>query len=92
MDAGYLGPHRGPSVAGDGTIRALAEAAVLGLPVERMYRSRDGDEKALLNAVRTEAGVVVNELMDSLARKIVKEYSEAQERGRKKSAGKSKGG
>ncbi len=65
-------------------MRALAEAAVFGLPVDRMINSRDGAELALLEKVRVESAQVIDDLLTALARKIVKEQADAQERGRKK--------
>lgn len=65
-------------------IRVLAEAAVFGVPVDRMLRSRDADEVAMWEAVRVEANKVVDDLMTTLARKIVKEQADAQERGKHK--------
>lgn len=56
----------------------------MGLPVERFYRSRDSAELALLDEVRLEGAKLLDELMTSLARKIVKEEADAQARGRKK--------
>lgn len=82
MDAGHVPAHRGPFVAGEGTIRALAECAVLGIPVLPYLRSRDPEERALLEAARIEAVKVVDELMTNLARKIVKEQADAQKRGK----------
>lgn len=84
MDAIDEGADRGPSVAGDGTLRAIAEAAVLGLPVRRMVHTRDGDEIAFWEGVRKEAAKVYDELLTNLARKIVEETSKAQDRGKKK--------
>jgi hypothetical protein len=84
MDAGHVSTRRGPSVAGEGTIRALAEAGLMGLPVDRMILSKDGDELALYEAIRQEGSEVLDGILDSLARKIVKEYADAKERGRKK--------
>jgi hypothetical protein len=85
LDAGHLHSRRGPSVAGEDYVRALAEAAVFGLPIQRMYRSSDGDELALLEAVRRESANVIDQLLDNLAKKIVREYARAREEGRKKS-------
>ena len=62
----------------------LAEAAVLGIPVDRLIRSRDPEERQLLEAIRKEAVNVIDDLMTNLARKIVKEQSEAQKRGERK--------
>jgi hypothetical protein len=87
VDADHEGSSGGPSVAGDGTIRAIAEAAVLGLPVQRMVLSRDGDEVAFWDAVRVEAVKVYDTHLTNLARKIVEEHSKAEERGRKKKPG-----
>lgn len=84
MDAGYGKIRRGPSVAGEDGIRVLAEATVLGLPIERILRSRDGDELAVYEAIRLESINVLDELMTALARKIVYEQSQAQKRGEKK--------
>lgn len=80
MDAGYVQVRRGPSVAGKDSIRVLAEAAVFGLPVDRMLRSGDGDEVAMYEAIRCEAVYVIDDLMTNLARKIVKEQADAQNR------------
>lgn len=49
-----------------------------------MLRSGDGDELAMYEAIRHEASDVLDGLLDTLARKIVKEYSDAKDRGRKK--------
>lgn len=49
-----------------------------------MLRSGDGDELAMYEAIRHEASDIVDGYLDSLARKIVKEYSDAKERGRRK--------
>lgn len=62
----------------------VAEAAILGLPVTRIIRTRDSDERALLDAARLEGAQLLDDLMTVLARKIVKETADAQERGRKK--------
>ena len=83
MDAGHLEARGGPSVAGEGTIRVIAEAAFLGIPIDRFIRSRDPEELQLLEAVRKEAAVILDETLTSLARKIVQETADAQERGRK---------
>jgi hypothetical protein len=68
--------------------RAIAEAGILGLPVDRFIRSRDPEERALLDRARHEGFKVLDGMMDALARKIVKETADAQERGRKKKGGK----
>lgn len=62
----------------------MAEAGILGLPVERMYRSSDPDELALLDAVRLEGARVLSEILTELSRKIVKEQADAEERGRRR--------
>lgn len=62
----------------------LAEAGLLGLPVERMYRSQDRDEQELLKAALVEARDVFEDLATIIACKIVKEQAEAQKRGRNK--------
>lgn len=85
MDAGHLEADRGPYVAGEGTIRALAEAAVLGLPVEQILRTRDGDERSVWDAVRQEAASVKDTELRNLARYIVEEYAKARNRGEKQS-------
>lgn len=85
MDAGHVQARRGPSVAGDGTVRFLAEAAVFGLPVHRIMYSRDPLERELLREALTEAVKVVDDLHTNLARKIVHEYAEAKKKGDKKS-------
>lgn len=59
----------------------IAESAIFGLPVDRLIRTRDGVERDLLAAVHAKAVEVADELQTSLARKIVKEYADAQKRG-----------
>jgi hypothetical protein len=49
-----------------------------------MLQTQDGTERDTWEAVRVEANNVMNDLLDSLARKIVKETADAQERGKKK--------
>ncbi len=63
----------------------VAEAAILGLPVDRLLRTSDPDERRLLDAARIEGGHLMDDLMTTLARKIVNEYVAAVERGRKRS-------
>lgn len=50
--------------------------------MDRLLRTRDGDERAVWEEVRKEASNVVDELLTNLARKIVKETADAQERGK----------
>lgn len=59
----------------------LAEAAIFGLPVDRLIRTTNGVERNLLLAVHAEAVKVHEDLQTSLARKIVEEYAKAQKRG-----------
>lgn len=47
-------------------------------------RTRDPEERQLLDEIRKEGAVLLNETLDNLARKIVKEQSDAQKRGSKK--------
>jgi hypothetical protein len=61
----------------------LAEAAIFGLPVDRLLRTTNGVERDLLVAIHKEAVGVYEDLQMNLARKIVKEYSDAQRRGGK---------
>lgn len=61
----------------------LAEAAIFGIPVDRLLRTTDPTERALLVGMHREAQEVVNDLMTNLARKIVEEYAKAQNRGAK---------
>lgn len=68
--------------------RAIAEAGILGLPVERYIRSRDSEERAVIDRARHEGFKVLDDILTTLARKIVKETADAQERGRKKGKGK----
>lgn len=84
MDAGHDPPGGGPSVASEDQIRYLAEAALLGLPVVRMYRTRDPEEAGLLRAMHQEAIKVADEVRRDLARKIVEEYGQAKERGERR--------
>lgn len=56
----------------------------MGLPVERMLRTHDGDERDFWEAVRLEAPKVIDDLLKNLARYIVNETAEAQKRGKKK--------
>lgn len=49
-----------------------------------MLWSRDGDEVAMYEAIRLEAIHVVDDFMTNLARKIVYEQSQAQNRGKNK--------
>lgn len=84
MDADDEEAHRGPSVAGEGTIRWLAEAAFVGVPVLEYLRTEDSDERALLAAVKEEGVKVLSDTITNLAREIVKETAEAQKRGSKK--------
>lgn len=84
MDAGHVQARGGPFVAGEGTIRLLAEAAVLGVPVDRLLRTSDETERLLLQAVVKEAWEVLRTVHTELARKIVNEYAEARKRGEKK--------
>jgi hypothetical protein len=65
-------------------VRAIAEAAFLGIPVIPFLRSRDPEERALLDAARVEGAKLLDETLTSLARKIVKETADAQKRGEKK--------
>jgi hypothetical protein len=83
VDAGHHPSRGGPSVADETQIRILAEAAVHGLPILRMYRSRDPEEIDLLEAVRKEAINVADDMRLDLARKIVQETADAQKRGEK---------
>lgn len=62
----------------------IAEAAFLGLPVDRLLRSRDPAELELLDRARLEGAKLLDETLTTLARKFVKETAEAQERGRKR--------
>lgn len=62
----------------------MAEAALIGLPVGRFLETRDPDEFALLDRARVEGFKVLDDLLTSLARKIVKETADAQKRGQKK--------
>jgi len=66
----------------------LAEAALVGVPVDRLIRSRDSEEVALLHRVRAQGAKLLDEIMTDLARRIVKEQADAEERGRKKNKGK----
>jgi hypothetical protein len=49
-----------------------------------MLRTQDSTERDMFEEVRKEAVVVVGELFDLLAHKIVEETAKAQERGAKK--------
>jgi hypothetical protein len=60
----------------------LAEAAVLGIPVGRLIRTTNGVERDFLIAIHKEAIKVMDDLHTKLARKIVKEYGDAQTRGK----------
>lgn len=62
----------------------LAEAAIIGLPVGRFIHSRDPVERDLLEAARVAGQKLLDDLMTNLARKIVKETADAQNRGAKK--------
>lgn len=62
----------------------LAEAAVLGVPVDRLLNTTDPMEKGLLEKMVKEAAEVLDEIHTNLARKIVNEYAKARERGKKK--------
>lgn len=84
MDARHFKVHRGPSVAGAEIPRLLAEAAFAGIPIDRLIRSRDSNERDLLLAVHKESIPLIDKLIDKLAYAIVKEQSEAQARGAKK--------
>lgn len=81
MDAGHVQVRRGPSVVGEGTARALAEACLLGLPARAMLRSHDPDEQDVWEEVRVEAAKLWDEMMTTMARKIVHEQAEAEKRG-----------
>lgn len=81
MDAGHVQASRGPYVAGEGTIRAFAEASVFGLPVERMLHTHDETERDFWNAVRQESAQVVETLMTNFARIWIREYASAKKRG-----------
>lgn len=52
-----------------------------------MLRTHDETERDFWEAVRKEASEVVDNLMTNLARKIVNEYAEARNKGKKKSGG-----
>jgi hypothetical protein len=62
----------------------LAEAALFGIPVDRLLRTKDPTERALLVSMHKEAQGVVDDLLTNLARKIVEEYAKAQNRGAKR--------
>lgn len=81
MDAGHLKARRGPSVAGAGTPRLLAEAAFAGIPIDRLIRTRNSNERDLLLAIHGESVKLMDDLIDKLAQAIVREYSDAQKRG-----------
>lgn len=85
MDAGHIQASGGPFVAGEISIRVLAECAILGVPVTRLIRTRDPEEYELLVATWREAVKVMDELQDNLARKIVNEYAKAKDKGSKTS-------
>jgi hypothetical protein len=81
MDADDEEADRGPSVAGKELIRWLAEAAFVGIPIERFLHTIDPGERSLLIKVKDEGTEVLNDAMKSLAHEIVKEYAAAQRRG-----------
>lgn len=83
MDAGHVEGDGGPSVASEVPARYLAECAIFGLPVHRILTTRDSVEREVWEEVHAEAAEVVDTLLQNLARKIVKETADAQERGRK---------
>lgn len=49
-----------------------------------MLRTDDPDEQELWDEVRRESFTVLEELMTVFARRLIKEYSDAQERGKKR--------
>lgn len=52
--------------------------------MDRFIKVRDPAEFALLDDARAEGFALLNDIIAQLARKIVKETADAQERGRKK--------
>jgi hypothetical protein len=54
----------------------------MGIPVERYMRAKN-EELEILDAVREQGAEVLDDILTSLARKIVKEYSDAKRRGEK---------
>jgi hypothetical protein len=61
----------------------------MGLPVMEFLHAREGSaEYAVLHTVREAGSQVLDDLMTTLAQKIVREYAEAQKRGQRGSKGK----